>query len=153
MAQAVIRSLAVNAAKGNARAQRLFADLLRSTEQENRRLHDQWLETAISYKADWERELDRRKALGIEAAAPIPHPDDIVIDMRTGAVRIKGPMTLEEKGVWDELRARKRECDGTIAELEAMVADETKESYRALMLDEIEHEKQIKAIISRAIPD
>ncbi len=153
MAQAIIRSHAVNAAKGKARAQRLFAELLGSTEQENRRLHDQWLETAISYKADWERELERRKALGIEAPAPLPHPDDIIIDMRTGAVRITGPMTREEKVVWDGFRERKRECDRSITELEALIAEETNESYRAFMLDDIEHEKRIRAIISRAIPD
>jgi len=40
MAQAVIRSLAVNAAKGNQRAQRLFAELLASVETSNKRLHD-----------------------------------------------------------------------------------------------------------------
>ena len=36
MAQAVIRSLAVNAAKGNQRAQRLFTELLFTTERENK---------------------------------------------------------------------------------------------------------------------
>jgi hypothetical protein len=93
MAQAVIRSLAVNAAKGNQRAQRLFAELLASVETANKRLHDEWLETAISYKVDWDRELERQKAFGITAPPPIPHPDDIVIDMSTGLVRVKGPMT------------------------------------------------------------
>src|ERR1044071_9515333 len=63
MAEAVIRSLAVNAAKGNQRAQRLFAELVASVETANKHLYDQWLETAISYKVDWERELERRSAL------------------------------------------------------------------------------------------
>ena len=40
MAQAVIRALAVNAAKGQQRAQRLFTELLTTTEREVRRLHD-----------------------------------------------------------------------------------------------------------------
>ena len=57
MAQAVIRSLAVNAAKGNQRAQRLFTELLFTTERENKRLHDEWLDVAMTYKVEWEREL------------------------------------------------------------------------------------------------
>lgn len=52
MAQAVIRSLAVNAAKGQHRAQRLFAELLAGTETANRRLHDEWLNAAMSYKVE-----------------------------------------------------------------------------------------------------
>ncbi|MEO1309303.1 MAG: DUF5681 domain-containing protein, partial [Pseudomonadota bacterium] len=47
IAQAVVRSLAVNAAKGRARAQELFTTLLTETERANKRLHDEWLETAI----------------------------------------------------------------------------------------------------------
>ena len=66
MAQAVIRSLAVNAAKGNQRAQRLFTELLTATERDNKRLHDEWLETAIEYKVEWEKELARRQRLGID---------------------------------------------------------------------------------------
>lgn len=49
MAQAVVRSLAVNAAKGNQRAQRLFTQILAATETANKRLHDEWLDTAITW--------------------------------------------------------------------------------------------------------
>jgi hypothetical protein len=41
MAQAVVRWLAGNAAKGNQRAQRLFTELLKSVERENKQLHDE----------------------------------------------------------------------------------------------------------------
>ena len=44
IAQAVVRSLAVNAAKGQHRAQRLFAELLSATETANKRLHDDHLQ-------------------------------------------------------------------------------------------------------------
>ena len=105
MAQAVMRALSVNAAKGQHRSQHLFAELLGTTERANKALHDDWLQTAIAYKVDWERELERRDRLGIALPAPIPHPDDIVIDMRNGGVTIKGPMTKEEKVSYDEMRA------------------------------------------------
>jgi hypothetical protein len=109
MAQAVIRSLAVNAAKGNQRAQRLFTQLLASIERDNKHLHDEWLEAAINYKVEWERELERRKRHGIEASDPVPHPDHVVIDMQTGSVRITGPMTKDEKVVWDRWRQSKEQ--------------------------------------------
>jgi hypothetical protein len=63
MAQAIVRSLAVTAAKGNTRAQRLFAELLASTETSNKRAKDELLEAAIAYKQSWEDELLRRKHL------------------------------------------------------------------------------------------
>jgi hypothetical protein len=107
MAQAVIRSLAVNAVKGHQRAQRLFAELVTATERDKRRLKEEWLDTALTYKIAWERELERRQKHGIVAPDPLPHPDDIRIDFQTGEVRITGPMTKEEKAaleVWAEHR-------------------------------------------------
>ena len=153
IAQAVVRSLAVNAAKGNQRAQRLFTELLSAVERDNKRLHDEWLMTAIDYKVDWERELERRKRLGIEAPAPLPHPDDIIIDVNTGTVRVKGPMTKEDKVIWDRLRDRKHECDREIAELEELLKDEPDHEHRRFILDDIEHERELRAMISKAIPD
>ncbi len=142
MAQAVIRSLAVNAAKGNQRAQRLFAELLTSVESANRRQHDEWLQVAIDYKLGWERELERRKAHNIVAPDPIPHPDDILIDPRTGHVEIRGPMTKEEKQEFDELRERKAKYDQSIVELEALLREEPDAPYRHLVLDDIEHDRR-----------
>lgn len=122
MAQAVVRSLAVNAAKGNQRAQRLFTELLAAVERDNKQLHDHWLETAINYKVEWERELERRRKLGIDAPDPIPHPDHVVIDMHAGTVRITGPMTKEEKVVWDLVQEGTPESKEQLAELEKLIA-------------------------------
>jgi hypothetical protein len=153
IAQAVIRSLAVNAVKGDQRAQRLFAELLASVEGANKRLHDDWLETAIEYKTSWDRELERRKRLGItDAPEPLPHPDDVVISMRTGEVEIKGPMTREEKIAWDRVRERKEECDRTIAELEEVLAKQPDHPHRGAISEELEYEGKIRAIISRGFP-
>ena len=91
-------------------------------------------------------------ALGIVAPAPLPHPDDIIVDMRTGLVRVKGPMTKEEKVVWDTFRERKKECDQTIAELEELL-EKPDCPYRKQTLEDLKHERKIRAIISRAIPD
>ncbi|WP_407639080.1 DUF5681 domain-containing protein [Aliiroseovarius sediminilitoris] len=48
MAQAVMRALAVNAVTGQHRSQRLFAELLGSTERENKQMSDEWAQTAIA---------------------------------------------------------------------------------------------------------
>jgi hypothetical protein len=153
MAQAVVRSLAVNAAKGNQRAQRLFTELLATVERENKQLHDRWFETAVDYKVQWDRELERRKTLGIEAPAPIPHPDDLVLDMNTGTVRIKGPMTKEDKVLWDTLRDRKHECDREIARLEKLLRKRSDGPHRELALDELKQEKKLRGMISSIISD
>ena len=124
MAQAVVRSLAVNAAKGNQRAQRLFTQLLSAVEKDNKRLHDEWFNTAIGYKIEWERELERRARLGIQAPAPVPHPDDIVIDVQRGSVRVTGPMTKEEKVKWDEALEYRAKALAEVAELKELLSSE-----------------------------
>lgn len=118
MAQAVMRSIAVNAAKGHARAQRLFAELLASTENANKSLHDEWLDVAITYKVEWEKELRRREQLGItDLPEPLPHPDDIIIDMNEGTARVVGPATKEEKAEYEDLLLRRDEFAEEVDEL------------------------------------
>src|SRR5262245_24287951 len=153
MAQAVIRSVAVNAAKGSPRAQRLFTDLLAATERDKRRLQEEWLQTAIKYKIDWELELLRRKQLGIKAPDPIPHPDHIRIDFATGTVRITGPMTKEDKPYWDKLAADKAKYDAEIAELEKLLAEDPQAPYREQILQEIERQRRMRELIAQALPD
>lgn len=154
MAQAVVRSLAVNAAKGNQRAQRLFTELLTSVERDHKRLHDEWLETAIDYKVEWEKELDRRARLGItDAPDPLPHPDHIIIDMNNGSVRVVGPMTKEDKVRWDKLRARKKANDEEIVELERILRDEPDCPYREQVLDDLDHARKIRQLIGTVIRD
>jgi hypothetical protein len=153
IAQAVVRSLAVNAARGQHRAQQLFSQLLSATETANKRLHDEWLETAIEYKVDWERELERRQRLGIEAPDPIPHPDDIEIDMRTGEAVIKGPLTREEKAELDLFRERKTAFEQALAEHRQELIDNPDHEYRKFIEDDIAHTEKILTIIRRVIPD
>ena len=153
MAQAVIRSLAVNAVKGNQRAQRLFTELLFTTERENKRLHDEWLDVATTYKVEWDRELERRQRLGIVAPDPVPHPDHVVINYRTGDVEIKGPMTKEEKVKYDLFAKSKVEFQAELDELEQLLRDEPDYEYRDQVLADIQHDKKLLEIIRQVIPD
>ena len=153
MATAIVRSLAVNAAKGNNRAATIFSTLLQTTERENRDLHNQWLDTAITYKVQWTKELERRERLGIVAEAPLPHPDDIVINHRTGMVRILGPMNKEDKQLWDAARDLKQELSDAVAWSEKKLARERDPVKRQRLLESISHDRDLIARIERLIPD
>lgn len=151
MVQAIIRSMALSAAKGQARSQRLFADLLSTTEREMAAKRNQWLEVAIEYKVSWEEELRRRAELGIVAPDPIPHPDHVIIDFNADEVFIRGPMTEKQKVVWDRARARLAACDASITELQAMLQDPKNKKIVAGIEQEIEFERRLRAKLAAAV--
>ncbi len=153
VAQAIVRSLAVNAARGDQRAQRLFTHLVTTTERDNRRLHNEWLEVAITYKVEWEQELERRKRLGIDAPEPIPHPDHIIVDIRNDTVRVNGPWTKEEKVQWDRVLERKSAFQEQLVDLEKMLTKKSNQNIRSAIEDEIAHTKRMLDIFRQIIPD
>ncbi len=152
MATAIVRALAVNAAKGNNRAALLFSTLLQTTERENRDLHNQWLDTALTYKIEWDKELARRKRLGIIADDPLPHPDDIVINHRTGTVRVPGPMTKEEKQLWDAARELKNDFADSIAWAQRRLKRERDPDKRQRLTASIEQDRGFLQRIEKLIP-
>jgi len=152
MAQAIIRALAVNAAKGQHRAQRLFAEILASTERQRRALHDDQLDTAITYKVEWERELARRDSLGIEGPEPLPHPDHVKIDLNAGTARIVGPVTKEELAELEMWKERKATFEEELVWLQAEADSTDDEAMRQIILDDIKKTKEVLVIIERALP-
>ena len=152
MAQAIMRSLAVNAAKGQHRAQRLFSELLASTENANRALHDQWLDTAMTYKIEWDKELDRRARLGIiDLPDPLPHSDHVIIDIREGTAHIRGPATREEKAEWDMWTARKVDFEAELEDLREMLEAEANPKTRQTLEDDIAQTNRVIDIIDRVL--
>jgi len=71
-------------------SQRELAGLVRKVEDRHAGEHLFALEVAFEYLQNWTAELERRKCLGIDKHDLVPHPDDIIIDMHTGQVRIEG---------------------------------------------------------------
>jgi hypothetical protein len=148
VAQAVVRAISFNALKGHHRAQRLFAELLGQTEASNKALHDEWLNTALEYKLQWEREIDRCRRQGLPDPDPVPHPDHIDLDMRTGQIVVDGPMTRKQRDVGHKLvehmvegldqserlsRERKRTRDPErCARLDALIEQETRHRDKLL---------------------
>ena len=123
--------------RGDHRAQQKFTELLSETERANKAQKDELLNEAIKYKTYWEQEIERCKRLGITPPEPLPHPDDIVIDMRTGQVIFKGPMTKEDKAEWDWLRNRLEAYDRQIAQETLMLKDPKMKPYHSSIQDEI----------------
>lgn len=152
MAQAVMRSLAVTAAKGNTRAQKLFSELLSNTELSNKQADDESLQVMIEYKSEWEMELERRKLDGITSLTdPLPHPDDIIFDFRRNTVAIHGPMDKREVADLDLWLTRKNDNE---AELQHFAEYKNDPEY-ARYLDQLErvitHTKRILDIINAAL--
>lgn len=153
MAQAVMRSIAVNAAKGNWRCQRLFAELLASTESSRKALNDRWLDTAICYKVEWERELRRRQDLGITGLPePLPHPDHVEIDFELGTARIIGPKTKEEKAELDEVIANRHLLIDELRDLYDARAGATDPKELRRLDREIEKLMKLIGFINRLAP-
>ena len=150
IAQAVVRSLAVKAVKGNSRAQRQFTDMLSSIEREKQRKWEELLQTAIKYKLDWEHELEERRLFGTTGPEPLPHPDDIVIDLHSGTIKFKGPLTKEDKVIWDRLRYLKGACDDEIREVTKLLK---KDPMDLQLQGELEHAQWMRAKITKLIPD
>jgi Family of unknown function (DUF5681) len=152
MAQAVMRSLAVSAAKGNTRAQKLFAELLVETESSNKQAEDEWLETMIVYKSNWEAELERRKLHGIAALSdPLPHPDDIIVDYRRNTVSIQGPMDKRELADLDLWLERKNDNEAELQAYKEDMQDPEYAPYLAQLEHEITRTKRILDIINTAL--
>jgi Family of unknown function (DUF5681) len=103
MAKAVVRSLAVNAARGQLRSQQVFTKLLTETERARKALTDRYFETALDYKLKWEQELERRETYGVTGPEPLPHPDDVKLSFGTSQVTIQGPRLKEHKAEFDRL--------------------------------------------------
>lgn len=101
--KAIFRALGVSAMKGNRLAQKTMAELIRGIEEDDRKLRVDHFAAAREYKSDWEQAIEHAKTHGLPDPNPLPHPSDVIIDTRNAEVRYAGPMTPEEKEVWDRM--------------------------------------------------
>ncbi|MEM7222740.1 MAG: DUF5681 domain-containing protein [Pseudomonadota bacterium] len=115
--QAVVRNMALNAAKGDKRSQRMLTDLLKTIEGERKALADEYVKTMIEYKVEWEQRLEERERHGLTGPKPYPHPDDIIVNFATSEVEIRGPMSKEEDDYMDKYLL-KADVERQIADLE-----------------------------------
>lgn len=127
LVRAVMRSLSHSAAKGGLRAQKLFTDLLSATETRRANAEREIDEVVLGYKAEWERELERRERLGItDGERPLIHPKQIHFDPRSGEITLLGPLTREERELYERQKADDAEMALIIVERLAAWEEELK---------------------------
>ena len=96
---AVVRSVADRAIKGDVVSARLFLQFVSSAQKEREQQQLAFFKACDDYKCFWEKEFaicDRERRPRPE---PLPHPDDVLVNPRTGEATIVGPMTEDEKGI------------------------------------------------------
>jgi len=101
--KALFRAMGVSAMKGNRLAQATMAELVRGIEEEDRQLRTGLMDVACEYKYGWEQAIEHARTHGLPEPTPLPHPDDVIIDVRRAEVRYAGPITPEEKKSWDRM--------------------------------------------------
>lgn len=115
MAQAIVRSMSVAAAKGQVRAQKFFLQSLFTIEQSDYELQRDHNRALIDYKIEWMEEIEAAR----KAGRPIPKPpldiDDIYINFVTGEVALV-PLGSERRKKIDKLRAIKKNLIEAIEE-------------------------------------
>lgn len=151
MIQAVIRSLGVSAVKGSHRAQLALAGLVRAIEQNDLNDKRALFETVVEYKRGWQENFEICDARGQLRPEPVPHPDDLEVNSRTGEVYFNGPFDDAEKAQWDKARERLRDAEAEIAWLKDWAEKEPE--HVDVREQEIAGEQYLIDLLSLAFPD
>jgi hypothetical protein len=151
--QAAVRSRAILAMKGSRLAQRDLAELVRQVEDRKAREHLSLFENALDYKLKWTEEIKRRRRLEIDEPDPIPHPDDVIIDFRTGEVSNRGPIDEREKAEWDKRIARCAEAQDEVNYFAAKHGASRSQKNTDMWLSEWLFEQRIFDIINDSMPE
>ena len=150
--QAVFRAMGVAAMKGNRFAQRTIAQLVQTVEEQDRQTRAEILQTAIEYKINWEGAIDLARKHGVAEPEPLPHPDDIVVDLRNAAVHYNGPITPEDKFAWDLKLARRDEAQAEVTYLATLHRRARDPSKKHRLLEDWHHEQLIFDLINDNLP-
>lgn len=101
--QAVIRSLGVAALKGSHRAQIAITSMVKAVQDKSMEDRTFVFNSAMEYKKGWEEVKAQCDARGEPYPEPVPHPDEVCVDMKTLLVTYNGPQTKDEKQNWDQM--------------------------------------------------
>jgi hypothetical protein len=97
--------------------------------------------------------LRRREELGISGPAPLPHPDDLIINARTENVTIREPLIESEKDLWLLADILKTDYRDIIATNENILIRDTNHPQRAVLLKRIADAKRAEATLSEHYAD
>jgi hypothetical protein len=151
MIQAVIRSLGVAAVKGSLRAQMAIASMVETVERRAQEEHNLHLEVAMDYKKSWNEVFEACDRRGEPRPEPIPHPDEIEFDLRTGQIIYNGPMDEIQNAHWEKMFERQRGCLEEIAYTKKQLKREP--GLKGLLERDIEIEQDLYDLIGSLFPD
>lgn len=153
MVQAVLKSVAVNAAKGKHHSQKQFLTMVGEMETNKENEKCELLATTLEYKLEWSDWIKYAERNNYLIPDPIPHPEHIIIDPRSGEVQFIGPMSQEEKKEWDILVANKMDWEDQLVALKKELKENKDPELTKGIQQDIDQVNQTLAIIRYRIPD
>ncbi len=147
--QAILRRMNLDALKGNRHAQNAITTMVQAIEDHEAQQQQELFEEAFLYKKGWNEEFERCDKAGIPRPEVVPHPDDILINVRTASVRFVGPMDELEKERWDRLQQRREEA---LKAIEAYERDLEDDPDNQIIIDDIKHEEKMFEMLDTALP-
>lgn len=132
--QAVFRAMAASAIDGNRVAQHLWTQMVRRAEHEEAEAYGAYMGEAMEYKLEWTKVL-RERGPGALPDDLYPHPDDVLIDPRTGRVEISGAMCAEEQREVDVVLAVRAMHQEEYTRCETALTTTTDEQERAALIE------------------
>lgn len=149
--QAVFRALGVSAMKGNRLAQKTLAEMVERTEATHHQSKFELFSAMFDYKRHWDEEIERCRRLGLKEPQPVPHPDDVILNVNTGDVKFLGPKTKEEKKRLDEGLARREQAQEEVNYFADKYRQARSTKQKAFYLEEWHWEQRMFDIVNDAV--
>lgn len=149
--QAVFRALGVSAMKGNRLAQKAMAEMVERTEATHHQSKYELFSAMFDYKRHWDEEIERCCRLGLPEPQPVPHPDDVILNVNTGDVKFLGPKTKEEKQRLDEGLARREQAQEEVNYFADKYRRARRPEHKAFYLSEWHWEQRMFDIVNDAV--
>ena len=145
--------MGVSAMKGNRFAQKTMAELITGLEQRDADARVEMFRTMVEYKHGWEKRIEHCEKHGLPIPQPIPHPGDILVDLKTGDVRILGPQSSEQKAHYDKAVARRIEAQEEVSYFAGKYRRSRSAEKKQDYLENWHWEQRIFDIINDAMPE
>jgi hypothetical protein len=107
--------------------------------------------TMVEYKLQWDREIERCRKAGLPEPKMIPHPDDIILNPKTGDVQILGPQTKEQKQRLDEALERRAQAQEEVTYFAEKYRRARDPRLKARYLDEWHWEQRMFDLVNDVV--
>jgi hypothetical protein len=149
--KAAVRSLAINAAKGQARSQKLLFDMISKTELQMKTAYEDNLKLFVEYPIMYRTCEEESKLYGLPMPEGLPHPDDLRFNHETGEFSSFGPVSKEAREKCEKLSDRLDAFEISLQELYAMKKDPDNADILGMIDKDIEAEEKIVSQLKDAL--